>query len=252
MSGHKQKGRVGISSGEQTMAARIASVEKILGYHFQDASLIEAAITHPSAVEDGDARYSYERLEFYGDSLVGAMVAAEVFHRFPSFDEGFLTRLKVSVVSGETLSRVARELGFGDIVVFGSSEKVSGNRGMKHALENVYEAVVAALRIDGGIELARSFVLRTLGPHIHEDQAWAPTNSKSILQELLQVDHRHPHYRLVETEGPPHDCTFTVEVCIDDEPLAQGRGRSKKEAETQAASEAIKLIYGDTDLVEND
>jgi len=250
MSGRKQKGGERKPLHGQDLATRIACVEKILGHHFKDSSLIEAAITHPSAVEDGDARYSYERLEFYGDSLVGAIVASEVFHRFPSFDEGFLTRLKVSVVSGETLSEVAHELGFDDIVIFGSSENVSGNRGMKHALENVYEAVVAALHIDGGIELTRSFVLRTLGPHIHEDQAWAPTNSKSLLQELLQIDHRHPVYQLVEMEGPPHDCTFTVEVCVDGDPIGRGSGHSKKEAETQAASEALRLIYEDTDLIE--
>lgn len=221
------------------MAARIACIERICGHTFSDTTTIEAAITHPSAIEDGDASLSYERLEFLGDSILGAIVAEEVFIRFPDFDEGMLTRLKVSLVSGETLTCVSRELGIDKVVLFGPSEEHTNMRGLKHALENVYESVVAALTLDGGIDCARTFVLSSLSPHMDADHAQKPENPKSVLQELLQVDHRHPSYRLVGTAGPSHDCVFTSEVSVEGVPLGQGSGRSKKAAEAQAAQIAL-------------
>ena len=109
-----------------------------------------AAITHPSAVEGLPVTASYERLEFLGDSILGAIVATDLFERFSSMDEGELTRLKISLVSGKTLSAVAESLGIGECIVFGESEKGTGSRGLPSALENVYESVVGALYLDGG------------------------------------------------------------------------------------------------------
>ena len=173
----------------------------MLGYRFKEERHILSAITHPSAVEGKPVKYSYERLEFLGDSILGAIVANAAFHRFPEIDEGGLTRIKVSLVSGQSLSRVASDLGFADFIIFGQSERGTGRRGLHSALENVYEAVVAALFLDGGMEVAESFVADTLLGYMSLDMATEPENPKSMLQEKLQEDGITPTYKLIETQG---------------------------------------------------
>ncbi len=221
---------------------KISLAERALGRTFEDQTLLLAAITHPSATEGRSVKFSYERLEFLGDSILGAIVASTAFHRYPNLDEGGLTRIKVSLVSGSSLSDVAASLGFADIIVFGSSETGTGRRGLHSALENVYEAVVAALYLDGGIEAAQEFVDRTLIPRMSIDLAKEPENPKSALQEKLQVDGITPTYRLIETQGPPHDRTFISQVYAGEHALAQGSGRTKKEAESQAAKSTLARL----------
>lgn len=216
--------------------------EAAIGRAFADQQLLLSAITHPSATEGKSVKFSYERLEFLGDSILGAIVASEAFHRYPNLDEGGLTRIKVSLVSGTSLSKTADDLGFADIIVFGSSETGTGRRGLHSALENVYEAVVAALYLDGGIEAAQEFVGRTLIPQMSIELAKEPENPKSALQEKLQVDGITPTYKLIETQGPPHDRTFISQVYAGDHALAQGSGRTKKEAESQAAKSTLARL----------
>ena len=216
--------------------------QSIVGHEFENEQLLLSAITHPSAAEGKSVRYSYERLEFLGDSILGAIVAALAFERFTELDEGGLTRIKVALVSGSNLSEVAENLGFADIIVFGSSEAGTGRRGLHSALENVYEAVVAALYLDGGIEAARAFVNNTLIDRMSLDLAREPENPKSALQEKLQEDGITPTYKLVETQGPPHDRTFVAQVFAGDQGLAQGTGRTKKEAESQAAKSTLARL----------
>ena len=165
---------------------RVDRAQQIIGYTFKDQQLILSAITHPSAAEGKPVQYSYERLEFLGDSVLGVIVAMAAFKKFKDLDEGGLTRIKVALVAGSTLSEVAHELGFTDIIIFGDSEVGTGKRGMHSALENVYEAVVAALYIDGGFNVARDFISRTLLPRMTRDFAAKPENPKSMLQEKLQ------------------------------------------------------------------
>ena len=150
----------------EEQASKLQRAEEVLGYSFSNKQLILSAITHPSATEGRAVKYSYERLEFLGDSILGAIVADVAFERFHELDEGGLTRIKVALVSGASLSDVASGLGFADIIVFGSSETGTGKRGLHSALENVYEAVVAALYLDGGVEAARDFIYRTLIPRM--------------------------------------------------------------------------------------
>lgn len=221
---------------------KLALAEKIIGYHFKREQLILSAITHPSAIEGRAVKYSYERLEFLGDSVLGAIVASTAFHNYHELDEGGLTRIKVALVSGASLSDVAAELGFADVIVFGSSETGTGKRGLHSALENVYEAVVAALFLDGGIDAAVAFVKRTLIPRMSLDMASEPENPKSALQEKLQEDGITPTYKLIETQGPPHDRTFVAQVYAGDQGLALGTGRTKKEAESQAAKSTLARL----------
>lgn len=216
--------------------------QQIVGRTFKNEQLLLSAITHPSAAEGKSVRYSYERLEFLGDSILGAIVASAAFERFHDLDEGGLTRIKVALVSGSSLADVAKSLGFEEVIIFGSSETGTGKRGLHSALENVYEAIVAALYLDGGIDAATSFVESTLIGKMSLDLAKEPENPKSALQEKLQEDGITPTYRLVETQGPPHDRTFVAQVFAGDQGLAQGTGRTKKEAESQAAKSTLARL----------
>ena len=216
--------------------SKLARAQEIVGHTFENTQYLL------SATEGRAVKFSYERLEFLGDSILGALVASTAFHRFPDLDEGGLTRIKVALVSGASLSEVADKLGFADVIVFGSSETGTGRRGLHSALENVYEAVVAALYLDGGVEAAGEFVDRTLIPKMSLDLAREPENPKSALQEKLQEGGITPTYKLVETQGPPHDRTFVAQVYAGDKGLAQGVGRTKKEAESQAAKSTLARL----------
>ncbi len=221
----------------------VVAVEQILDYHFDDQALITSAITHPSAVENHPVSASYERLEFLGDSILGAMVATDLFERFPGMDEGELTRLKISLVSGVTLSKVAADLGLADHIIFGESEKGTGARGLNSALENVYEAIVGALYLDAGFETTHEFVSATLAPHVSPKLAERPLSPKSRLQEVTQRDWRcAPEYKLEAEEGPAHDPTFTTAVLVDGRRVGRGVGSSKKESESRAALDALERL----------
>lgn len=225
-------------------AARLDLAERVLGHSFADRDLLRRALTHPSAFEQQDAGSGYERLEFLGDSIVGFLVAEEIYGRFPHLDEGQMTRLKIALVAGTTLSRVSAELGLQDALIFGESELGTGGRGLNSALENVYEALSAALYLDAGLDATRGWVARTLGPLIVDDAALIAEHPKSALQERVQALGESPVYEIVAEEGPPHDRTFTSKVTVDGNVLGTGEGRSKKEAEMAAAAEALAHLDG--------
>lgn len=215
----------------------------MLGYRFHNRQLIISALTHPSAVENRPIWASYERLEFLGDSILGAMVATDLFEKFPEMDEGQLTRLKISLVSGVTLSEVSEKLGIGDLIIFGESEKGTGARGMHSALENVYESIVGALYLDAGYDRTHDFVRDTLSPYMVPERAQRPLSPKSRLQEITQRDMRcAPVYKLESEEGPAHHPTFTSVVLVQGRRVGKGSGSSKKEAETAAAQDALKRL----------
>lgn len=222
--------------------AKLDLAQEIIGYRFSDEKYLLLALTHPSAVEGRTVKHSYERLEFLGDSILGCIVANAAFHSYPDLDEGGLTRIKVSLVSGASLSSVAEKMGFADIIIFGMSERGTGRRGLHSALENVYESIVAALFLDGGMDAARDFVHRTLIEHMSIDMAREPENPKSVLQEKLQEEGITPTYKLVETQGPPHDRTFVTQVFAGVQALARGVGRTKKESESSAANSALEML----------
>ena len=226
-----------------TILTKIDRAQQILGYRFHNPELLKSAITHPSAVEGKPVSAGYERLEFLGDSVVGFIVSEELFERFPEMDEGGLTRLKVSLISGESLAAAAAERGFADIIIFGSSERGTGARGLHSALENVYEAVTGALYLDGGMGEARRWVLETLQPHLAPWRATLPENPKSLLQEKTQEDlHETPRYELVSTGGPAHKPTFVCDCIVGDRAVGRGEGPSKKQAEAAAAAVGLRTL----------
>ncbi|NTW27899.1 MAG: ribonuclease III [Coriobacteriia bacterium] len=213
-----------------------------MGHRFSDRDLLLRALTHPSAIEAKDPGAYYERLEFLGDSVVGFVIAEEVFRRYPDMPEGGMTRIKISAVAGTTLSEVAADLGLGGALIVGDSERGTGGRGLVSALENVYEALVAALYLDAGLPAAREWVLATLGSRISEDAASTPENPKSLLQEITQARGLAPTYRLIAEDGPPHARTFTCAVEMEGIVVGQGSGRTKKDAEAAAASAALERL----------
>lgn len=219
---------------------RVKEIERICEHHFIREDLVVSALTHPSAAEGKPVSASYERLEFLGDSLLGAIVAHAVYTRFPSMDEGGLSRIKTTLVSGKTLSRVGEELGIGPLIRFGTSERGTGARGMRKALEDVYEALVAALYLDGGYEAAAQFVERTVLPYATPMLAERPISAKSRLQEVIQRDyHCGPEYKLIGEEGPAHTPTFTSVALVEGRRVGRGKGSSKKESEASAALDAL-------------
>ena len=228
------------------MASRISQIdrlEQITNYVFKDKALAQSAITHPSAVEGEPIWCSYERLEFLGDSILGALVATDLFERYHDMDEGCLTRMKIALVSGNMLSEVAGELGLGECIIFGGSERGTHARGMHSALENVYEAVVGALYLDGVAEPAHAFVERTLEPRMSRHLAATAESPKSLLQEVTQRDFKcAPSYKLIGQEGPAHSPTFTSVVLVDGKRVGRGSGSSKKEAESMAALAALRHL----------
>lgn len=226
-----------------SIAEKMNRAEAICDHTFTDRDLLRSAITHPSAVEGQPVSASYERLEFLGDSILGSIVALALFKAYPNFDEGKLTRLKVSLVSGATLSDVGLELGIDKCIVFGASETGTGARGMHSALENVYESLVGAMYLDGGWGVAEAFISRTLKPHLATERAEHPSNPKSFLQECVQGDRFDPPaYKLVDTSGPAHAPTFTAVALVDGIRRGRGTGSSKKEAEAAAALDALERM----------
>lgn len=225
---------------------QISRAEAILGYEFKDPELLAKALTHPSAVEGHAVESSYERLEFLGDALLGAYVSLRLYEANPAMDEGDLTKAKTSLVSGGKLSSVADGLGIGDCIVFGESELGTERRGLRSALENVYEALVGALYLDGGSGPCQRFVERTLLSAEPVGGRYRDVAAKSQLQEFTQSKlHCAPVYRIVSTQGPPHAPVFTTEVSVDGRVVGSGEGSSKKGSETAAAQMALETLLAE-------
>jgi ribonuclease-3 len=189
-----------------------------------------------------------ESLEFLGDSVLGFVIADMLFRTFPQHNEGQKSKLKASIVSAASLARLGERLNLGEFLILGRGEEKTGGR-QKHALiADCYEALIAAIYLDGGIEPARAFIERQFEPLIEEAkrtgaEATFTEDYKSALQEWLQSYERGlPVYRLVSEAGPAHRRRFEVEVLVSGEPVARAHGKSKKEAAQAAAKAALALL----------
>lgn len=223
--------------------ARLERAEEFLGHRFADRGILQQALTHASAAE-GNPADDYERLEFLGDAIVGFLIADVVFERYPTFTEGNLTKLRVSVINGSFLSEVMADLGFADLIIFGASERGLGSRGLPSALEDIYESLTAALYLDAGLPEARRWVLETLGPYLTPELLKTAVSPKSRLQEIMQERGRQVTYVIVDTEGPAHAPCFTAAALINGKEKARGTGSSKKEAESAAAALVLAGLAG--------
>jgi ribonuclease-3 len=224
------------------------ALQQAIGYRFRDRGLLEHAMTHTSrANEDvSGGVHDNESMEFLGDAVVGFVVADVLFREFPEFDEGEKSKTKAALVSTATLARQAERLNLGEHLLLGRGEEKTGGRRKQALLADGYEALIAAIYLDGGIEHVRAFIVREFAPLLTEVQQHGIAGSqdyKSALQELLQArDLPLPEYRLVGTMGPDHRKLFQVEVVVNGEALAESTGPSKKEAEQDAARAALDKL----------
>src|SRR3954463_3933487 len=224
-------------------------LQRAIEYRFRDRGLLEHAMTHTSrANEDASGGVAdNESLEFLGDAVLGFLIADLLFHAFPTFNEGQKSKIKAALVSTATLGRQAERLQLGDHLLLGRGEEKTGGRRKQALLADGYEALIAAIYLDGGIEQAQAFIAREFAPLIDEASGVSVTGQdfKSALQELLQArDLPLPEYRLVSTFGPDHNKLFEIEVVVRGEPLATATGSSKKDAEQDAARAAFEKLSG--------
>lgn len=232
------------------LSETLGPLETRIDYSFQDLGLLEHALTHRSrAHEDASGGViDNESLEFLGDAVLGFAIADMLFVRFPTHSEGYKSKVKAGIVSAASLARLAESIDLGKYVLLGRGEEKTGGR-QKHAiLADAFEALIAAIYLDGGVEAAQTFIGRLFGPLITDagDQAAEATFTedwKSALQEWLQASGRGlPHYRVAAAEGPDHRKRFEIEVVVGGDVIARASGRSKKEAEQQAARQALTLL----------
>jgi len=223
------------------------ALEQAAGYRFRDRGLLEHAMTHTSrANEDvSGGVVDNESLEFLGDAVLGFVVADILFREFPDYDEGQKSKTKATLVSTAALARQAERLNLGEHLLLGRGEEKTGGRRKQALLADGYEALVAAIYLDGGIEPARAFIAREFAPLVAEVRRHgvAVNDYKSALQEYLQSHDRPlPEYRLAGTLGPDHQKLFEVEVVVAGETIASATGTSKKDAEQEAARLALERL----------
>lgn len=223
-------------------------LQDIIGVSFNNISLLERALVHSSYLNEnpGSAAGSNERLEFLGDAVLGLIMAEKLYRDFPELAEGEMTKLRAVVVRRETLARCAESIKLGDFLCLGKGEEASGGRRKPVNLAGAMEALIAAIYLDQGYESVRQFVPGVLHEEITRVlERSAAVDYKSRLQELVQSKQRLiPVYHTVSATGPDHDRWFTVEVKVGDSVLGKGSGRSKKEAEGEAARAALERLSG--------
>lgn len=221
--------------------------ERIIGYRFRDPGLLEHALTHTSrANEDvSGGVIDNESLEFLGDAVLGFAIADLLFRKYPNRDEGWKSKVKAALVSTTALARLAEQLQLGEHLLLGRGEEKTGGRRKQALLADGYEALIAAIYLDGGIEHATTFIQRQFAELLEEaaEQDAVMRDFKSTLQERIQsAGDPLPEYVVIGETGPDHHKTFQVEVRVRGEAVAEASGRSKKEAEQKAARLALERL----------
>lgn len=225
------------------MTSAVERLCRRIGYAFADYTLLDTALTHRSA-----SKRNNERLEFLGDAVLGAVVARALYEKFPNAKEGQMSRLRSSLVKGESLARVARELNLSEALVLGSGEARNGGHGRDSILADGLEAVFGAISLDGGFEAARTVILGVFREAISAlDLEAVSKDPKTRLQEFLQADGRDlPTYEVTDTQGESHAQTFHVACSLPGETdPVMGRGTSRRRAEQDAARKAMRRLTGE-------
>ncbi len=218
-------------------------MEKI-NIYFSKNELLFKSLTHKSYANEKrqEELRDNERLEFLGDSVLDLVVSEYIFNKYPNHPEGELAKIRSVVVSTTMLAEKAREISLGDYILLGKGEEQSGGRTRDSILADTFEAVVGSIYLDQGFNQARTFILDLLIPNINDVEVGAHIQDyKTLLQELVQKEtNQRPSYEVINEEGPDHKKIFTVQVKIENKILGIGKGNSKKEAEQQAAQNAIE------------
>jgi ribonuclease-3 len=217
-------------------------LEDLLGYTFRDEKLLQLALTHPSVSHELTGAVAHnQRLEFLGDAVLGLVLTRELFEKFPQLGEGPLTKARAQMVNRRTLAEQARRFNIGANLMMSRGEELSGGRARSSALADAFEAVVGAIFLDGGYEVAAQFILRSFRDAFGQlTEIPNLDNPKGELQELLQATSAEaPQYEVTSATGPDHDRVFQCAVYHRGVELGRGQGKSKKEAEGQAALAAL-------------
>ena len=218
--------------------------QKAIGYQFRQPDLLRASLTHTSGADTRLA--SNERLEFLGDAVLGLVCCEQLYMRFPDYQEGDLTKVKSAVVSRRTCARISRNLHLDDFLFMGKGLHVHGVV-PANLMADVFESLVAAVYLDGGLEPAKKFILEHINPEIEQiAEAAHAGNHKSVLQQVAQREYGEtPQYELLDEKGPDHSKCFKVAAVIGRHKYAAAWGRNKKEAEQKAAMNALAEINGE-------
>lgn len=215
-------------------------LSKIIEYTFIDNSYLESALTHRSAASDNN-----ERLEFLGDSVLSLVISTKLYSQFPDSDEGILSRLRASLVKGETLSELAKDINLGDYIELGGGELKSGGFRRASILADAFEAVIGAIYLDGGLKAAENFILSQFATRLEKlNPNDVNKDPKTQLQEYLQARSLPlPVYTVVSIEGKSHEQTFTVDGQVDViKQVIQGKGKSRRYAEQQVAQKILDKL----------
>lgn len=226
------------------MLVGMNELEKKIGYQFKNHNYLKTALTHSSyANEVKNGTKCNERLEFLGDAVLSIIVSDYIFLNCPNLPEGDLTKLRASLVCEKSLCRFSKSLDVGSYMLLSRGEKNSGGRDRTSILADAFEAIIAAIYLDGGIEPAREFVLNFVVPEIKNPRPASFVDYKTELQEIVQQNPEEVlEYVLVGESGPDHNKHFVVEVHLNSNVIGKGGGKSKKEAEQQAARQALELM----------
>lgn len=233
--------------------AALGEFEQNLSYRFQDISLLDNALIHRSYVNENPtlACRDNERLEFLGDAVLGLCISDVLMEEFPEYTEGQLSKIRASVVNEQPLAELARKFSLGDYLLLGKGEENSGGREKNSLLANTFEALIAALYLDGGFDRTLALVRGLFVSLIAEGtQEFIYRDYKTALQELVQNRYRAiPQYVLVGEYGPDHEKIFEMKLTVADIIITSGKGKSKKEAEQQAAKTALEQLQGEAEPV---
>ena len=220
-------------------------LENKIGYHFNNKDLLKEALTHSSYANEHKAqkiKYN-ERLEFLGDAVLSIVVSDYIFKNCPELPEGELTKLRASLVCEKSLFKFAKMINLGSFLVLSKGERNNGGSNRPSILSDAFEALIAAIYIDGGMECAAKHILNFVVPEIKNSKQKKIKDYKTTLQEIIQKNPGEQlEYVLVNESGPDHNKHFVVEVHLNSNVIGKGGGRSKKEAEQQAAREALELM----------
>lgn len=221
---------------------KLKKLEENIGYTFKDINLLKNALTHTSYANEHDMK-SNEKLEFLGDSILEFISSDYMYKKYTLLKEGELTKVRATVVCEKSLYKIAKTHNFSDFLYLGKSEVMTGGNKRPAILADSVEAVIAALYIDGGLEVAKRFIIDNLKDEIEiATKNVGRKDYKTVLQEELQKNGDvNIEYKIINESGPDHDKRFEAQVLLNGKSLATGKGKSKKEAEMQAAKKALEL-----------
>lgn len=221
----------------------MVDLEKKIGYNFNNKSLLKEALSHSSYTNEGKKGSNNERLEFLGDSILSLIVSEKLFVDYKKLPEGELSKIRAGLVCEKSLFGFAKQLDLGNYMFLGKGEEMTGGRNRPSILADMFEALIASIYLDGGIERAKEFVLKFIPETIDINSFNPLSDYKTTLQEIIQQNKEEKiEYILVSETGPDHDKFFEVQVLLNSNVIGNGKGKSKKQAEQDAAREAMELM----------